>query len=197
MTKLTTNMRDTIVENALKKAGIYAKQREYAERRKLWAEKVADESVGGPDAVAILAEANKKVAKIVASLPEQLRTDVTIGPSEGWIYASFGGMRTSVREWDGTRPAKSGLMLSADHPLTIEFETLEAERKELSNRKDKLKYDVRAIISSVTTVNRLTAVWPESVELLPAVAAPKMQLPAVQIEAINAAIGLPSEETKQ
>ena len=196
MTKLTTQMRDAIVDNALKKAGVFVKEREYAERRKLWAEKVADESIGGADAVAALADANKKIAKIVKALPEALRTDPVVGPYEGSIIASFGGMRISVREWDGRRPAKSGLMLPADHPLTVEFESLEAERNRLSDRRDKLKYEVRAIVNSVTTVGRLTAVWPESVELLPPAAAPKARLPAVQIAAINAAIGLPSEETR-
>lgn len=197
MTKLTTRMRDAIVKNAIEKSGINKQRADYAERRKRWAEKVADESIGGAEAVAKLAEANKKVAKIVSTLPEHLRQDLCVGPRAGGIVVGFGGMRAHVHEWDNHRAAKSGLLLAADHPLTKEFELLEAEDKDLTSRKDKLTCDVRAMVNSVTTVKRLLDVWPEAAELLPASAAPKPQLPSVNVEHLNAIIGLPTEETPQ
>ena len=59
MTKLTVSMRDQIVGNAIDKAGITKALADlYAERR-AWAEAVADESIGGAEVVAKLAEANK------------------------------------------------------------------------------------------------------------------------------------------
>ena len=194
MTKLTVSMRDQIVGNAIDKAGITtALANLYAERR-AWAEAVADESIGGAEVVAKLAEANKKVARIVASLPEDLRAELQVGPRVGSITAAFGGRRTTVREWVDYRPAKNGLMLAADHPLTIQFEQLENRSRELEDRRTALRQEVRAAVNSCSTVNKLLTVWPEAKELLPKYAKPTTNLPAVQVDKLNAAIGLPTPE---
>lgn len=194
--KLTTWMRDAIVEKALVKAGIRKAEAEYSADRMAWAGKVADESIGGIEAVAALEAANKKVAKIVASLPEHLREEVLLGPEAGGVYAVFGGRKTMVNEWGGYRPAKN-VNLPAEHPLSVEFFALEDRRTELHKQRDDLRAEVRAAVNSVTTVGKLLAVWPEAKELLPASAASKPQLPAVKVEHLNAAIGLPTEETKE
>lgn len=197
MTKLTVAMRDAIVEKAVEKAGLKKEAIALAERRKVWAEKVADESVGGAEAVAKLNEANKKIARIMATLPKDLQEDLRAGPLTGSILAAFGGRRVYVNHWDGRRPAKDGLMLAADHPLTVEFEALETIEDDLKDRRDKLKHDVRAMVNSVTTVARLLAVWPEAKELIPTYATQPKNLPAVNIDNLNAAIGLPTEETQE
>lgn len=197
MTKLTVAMRDTIVNNAVEKAGLNKETSTLAERRKVWAEKVADESIGGPENVAKLAEANKKITRIVSGLPKDLQEDLRAGPLTGSILASFGGRRIYVNQWDGRRPAREGLMLPADHPLTVEFEALETIEADLNDRREKLKYDVRAMVNSVTTVARLLAVWPEAKELIPTYAVQPKNLPAVNVEQLNSAIGLPTEETPE
>lgn len=192
MTKLTVSMRDQIVAKAIEKAGINKAFRDYHAERKEWACAVADESVGGADAVKALAEANKKIAAAMKSLPENLRSDLRAGPLEGAVFASFGGMRCRVNEWDGYRPARSGLMLPADHPLSVQFESLELKSKELSKRKSNLESEVRAVLESVTTVGKLLSVWPEAKELIPA-QSQKASLPSVNVETLNTVIGLPSE----
>jgi hypothetical protein len=106
MTKLTVAMRDAIVNKAVEKAGLNKEAIALAERRKVWAEKVADESVGGAEAVAKLNEANKKIARIVAGLPKGLQEDLRTGPLTGSIVAAFGGRRVYVNHWDGERPAR-------------------------------------------------------------------------------------------
>ena len=88
-------------------------------------------------------------------------------------------------------------MLPADHALTIEFEALEALRKQLEDERGTLRQNVRAAVNAVTTVAKLLAVWPEAAELLPTSAAPKPQLPAVNVQVLNAAIGLPTGDTPQ
>jgi hypothetical protein len=88
-------------------------------------------------------------------------------------------------------------MLSADHPLTVEFEALGTIEADLNDRRNKLKYDVRAMVNSVTTVARLLAVWPEAKELIPTYAVQPKNLPAVNVEQLNSAIGLPTEETPE
>lgn len=191
--KLTNWIRDAIVANAVEKAGINKAYADYREERQQWACAVADESIGGADAAALLEEANKKITRIVKSLPESLQSELRAGPLEGTIFASFGGMRTRINEWPGHRPARTGMILASDHPLTIQFEKLEAREKELASKKSNLRAEVRAVVGSVTTVNKLLAVWPDAKELIPAQAVQSTNLPAVNIESLNAAIGLPSE----
>lgn len=193
MTRLTTSMREQIVDNALEKAGINKAFTEYADERRAWACAVADESIGGPEVIAKLEAANKKIAKAISELPKALQEDLRAGPLEGAIYASFGGMRCRVNEWEGYRPAKSGLMLPSSHQLSERFEALESKKKELDKRKHELKTEIRAVLDSVSTVGKLLAVWPESKELIPA-ASQKATLPSVSVESLNAAIGLPSDE---
>ena len=194
MSKLTGWMRDAIVDNAVEKAGINKAFQEYRAERSDWVCAVVDESIGGAEAVAKLETANKKIAAIVRELPEELRTELRAGPMEGTIYVSLGGMRARVNEFRGRRPGKSGLMLSSDHPLTVQFEKLEAREKELQLRKSNLRAEVRAVVDSVTTINKLLSVWPEAKELLPASANPQTKnLPSVNVESLNAAIGLPTD----
>lgn len=193
MTKLTVSLRDAIVDKAVEKAGINRAYKEYSEERKQWACAVADESLGGAAEVAKLNEANKKIAQIVKSLPDHLQENLHAGPLTGSIMVSFAGKRAYVREWDGERPAKGGLILSADHPLTVQFEQLENKERQLSEKKSNLRAEVRAVLNSVTTINRLLAVWPEAKELIPAQAA-RVNLPSVNVESLNSAIGLPSDQ---
>ena len=106
--KLTNWIRDAIVANAVEKAGINKAYADYREERQQWACAVADESIGGAEAAALLEEANKKITRIVKSLPESLQSELRAGPLEGTVFASFGGMRTRINEWPGHRPAKTG-----------------------------------------------------------------------------------------
>ena len=85
-------------------------------------------------------------------------------------------------------------MLAADHPLSVEFSQLEDERETLAKKRDDLRTEVRAAVNSCTTVAKLLRIWPEAKELLPAYATQTTNLPAVQVDKLNAAIGLPTEE---
>lgn len=190
--KLTNYIRDAVVENAMRKAGIYDQEAACKADRVVWANAVADESLGGAEAIQLLDAANKKVAKIVASLPKHLQEDVRLGPLTSSIVGTFAGCRHYINEWDGSRPAKN-VLLDAEHPLSIEFFALEARKTDLSKKRGDLRTDVRAALNSVTTVARLLKVWPEVKELLPTSAAPTTNLPAVKVEHLNAAIGLPTE----
>ena len=194
--KLTKHIRDAIVENALRKAGVYDQEAAYKADRVVWANAVADESIGGAEAMQLLDVANKKVAKIVAALPVHLQESVRLGPLTGSIVATFAGCRHYINEWDAQRPAKN-VSLAAEHPLSVAFFALENRKKDLDKKRGDLLSEVRAALNSVTTVARLLKVWPEAKELLPTSAAPAPQLPAIRVEHLNAAIGLPTEETQE
>jgi septal ring factor EnvC (AmiA/AmiB activator) len=196
MTKLTTSMRAAIVDSALEKAGVYKARAEYTAKRKAWANAVADATLGGPDALAKLEVANQKIARIVKTLPEQFQRTLRVGPLTGGVYASFGGFRTHVNEWDGERPALGSQLFAADDPLSVQFEELEREDKAISDKRETIRTQVKAALSNVNTVKQLLAAWPEAAELLPTNAAPKPTLPALCVADLNAAIGLPTGETE-
>lgn len=177
MTKLTLHIRDSIVANALAKAGVDKARAEYNAKRKAWAEAVADASLGGPEVRELLDAANKKVARIIKTLPEKLQRSMQVGPMTGGMYASFGGRRTHVNEWDNERAAVSGVLFTADDPLSIQFEQLENEDKAITEKRDAIRTQVRAALSNVNTVKQLLTAWPEAAELLPTSAAPKPQHP--------------------
>lgn len=194
MTKITVSMRDAIIDNALAKAGVNKARAEYTAKRKAWANAVADASLGGPDVLVKLEVANQKVARIIKTLPEQVQNNLQVGPMTGGIYASFGGRRTYINEWDGDRPAISHALFAADDPLSVQFEQLENEDNAIRDKRESIRTQVRAALSNVNTIKQLLAAWPEAAELLPTYAAPKPTLPAVCVADLNAAIGLPTGE---
>lgn len=196
MTKLTVSTRDAIIDNALEKAGVVKARSEYRLKRQAWATAVADASLGGPEVRAQLEAANQKVAKIIKTLPQAFQRNLQVGPLTGGIYASFGGRRTHVNEWEGERAAVSGAMFAADDPLSVQFEHLENEDKAISNKREAIRTQVRAALSNVNTIKQLLTAWPEAAELLPTYAAPKPTLPALCVADLNAAIGLPTGETQ-
>ena len=196
MTKLTVSMRDAIVDNALEKAGVVKARSEYQLKRRAWAAAVADASLGGPEVRAQLEVANQKVAKIIKTLPKSFQRNLQVGPITGGIYASFGGRRTPVNEWEGDRAAVSGVMFTAEDPLSIQFEELENEDKAISEKRQAIHTQVKAALSNVNTIKQLLTAWPEAAELLPTYAAPKPTLPALCVADLNAAIGLPTGETE-
>lgn len=194
MTKLTVSMRDAIIDNALEKAGVVKARSEYRLKRQAWATAVADASLGGPEVRAQLEVANQKIAKIVKTLPKSFQRDEQVGPITGGIYASFGGRRTYVNEWEGERAAVSGVMFAADDPLSVQFEELENEDAAIREKREAIRTQVRAALSNVNTIKQLLTAWPEAAELLPTYAAPKPTLPALCVADLNAAIGLPTGE---
>ena len=196
MTKLTVSMREAIIDNALEKSGVVKARSEYQLKRRAWATDVADASVGGPEVLAQLEAANQKVAKIVKTLPEKFQRGLQVGPMNGSIYASFGGRRTYINDWEGERPAVSSCLFAADDPLSIQFEELENEDKAIREKREAISTQVKAALSNVNTIKQLLTAWPEAAELLPTYAAPKPTLPALCVADLNAAIGLPTGETE-
>ncbi|HCL4106045.1 Nmad5 family putative nucleotide modification protein [Pseudomonas aeruginosa] len=192
--RLNTWLRDKIVEAALAKSGIVDEQSKWQAERRIWAERVADDSVGGPDVVAKAKQVEKKIDKLLATLPEPLRISDGILPTRGSLNLNAAGCKVHVNEFEGQRPCARNHTLPADHPLVIEFFQLEDWKKDIDARYADLSSQVRAMVNSVGTVGSLLKVWPEAAELIPQSAAPVSNLPALKAEELNKLIGLPTPE---
>lgn len=70
-------------------------------------------------------------------------------------------------------------------------DSLKADTRELVQAKRDLGAKVEAVITSVTTTNKLREIWPEVVELLPhASVQATVMLPAIQLDELNKELGL-------
>lgn len=192
--RLNTWLRDKIVEAALAKSGIVDELNKYKEDRRSWAERVADDSVGGPDVIAKARQIEKKIDKLLATLPEPLRAQEGILTTRGALYLNAAGCKVYVNEFEGRRPCARSHTLEAGHPLVVEFFQLEDRKKDIDTRYADLSSQVRAMVNSVGTVGSLLKVWPEAAELVPQSAAPVSNLPALKAEELNKLIGLPTPE---
>lgn len=194
MTRLTNNVRDQIVRNAIAKTTIGAETEALQQARYALAEDFRIAALGG------LEEA-QRLEQIASSIEEQLKRlpDKLVSYSEplrrsDMIYrANVGGLRINL-SLDGERLCPNGIVLEGDHPLAARFHELENQEAAIKDRCDALRLKIRAVLNSVTTVKKLLDVWPEAKELLPTqLEEARIQLPAVQTASLNAELGLPSD----
>lgn len=203
--KLTNAIKQQIVDNALTKAGIPAREEALRARRAAWAEKVRIEACGGEEAEAKLVELRDHFAELAKCVPDALMCNVEFIQTDTDIVVNVSGLR--VRVWwcgalkydDAIRPIKRRISpphhtLFADNQLTAEFHDLHNEQEAIKADRDTLTANVRGALSNITTDKRLLEAWPEASELLPKqVAISRSNLPAVRVDELNAMIGLPTE----
>ena len=193
-TRLNTTLRDKIVANALAKAGITKDRQELQTARYAWADELRLTALGTTDEV--LAKLSAKVKKAWESIPSSARRSYNDPVyTREYIYVNLGGLSACVHFRERAPAPTDTPVFEADHAITIRFHELENAARDLDDRTDALKTQVRAVVNSVSTVKQLLNVWPEAKELLPAtVEESKSKLPAVQVETLNTLIGLPTEE---
>lgn len=193
-TRLNTNLRDKIVANALTKAGITKQRQELNEARYAWADELRLAALGTTDeALTKLAAKVKKAHEAIPEIARRAYNDPCC--IREYVYANLGGLKMCVHFRQKSYAPTEQPTFDADHPLTTRFHELENAGKDIEDRAEALKVQVRAVVNSVSTVKQLLNVWPEAKELLPAtVEESKSKLPAVRVENLNAMIGLPTEE---
>lgn len=199
-TRLNTNLRARIIENALTKAGIDAEQAAIDADTRTWTEELRVQLNGATDAVLIAAE--KKALKAVAELPKHMMgSEPTLLYRNSYLNVNLAGanLQPDLRNAEGQREKRiipyTRRPVLADDPLVQRFYDLEARKTALSDKRTTLRAQVKAAIASVTTVKRLLMIWPESKELLPAnLEEARVNLPALAAADLNKLIGLPTEE---
>ncbi|EJM1547273.1 hypothetical protein NNW71_005135, partial [Salmonella enterica] len=170
-----------------------------------WAERVRLKAIGGPEAEAEILKAEKKIAALIAKLPEELRTDNMIIRTRADIYLNLAGSRVCAYFNGNYKGYESGspehickvtpyeYTLLADDPLVTEFYGFDALYREIKSDEADIRQNVTAALDKARTVKRLLEQWPEAKELLPAENATVPLPPAIRREALNEMIGLPSE----
>lgn len=199
MARLNMKIREAIVVNAVKASNYDAQIASLVKDRIVWVEKVR---LGGmPNGLADSLDATYQAAlKLLEGTPEQYlsisRTrhyHMSVNVAGHQIRAYFSGHfgdRKCLK--NVTKCAPYNVTLLANDPLVGQFAQLEKRAAKAKAYREGIRHHVRAMVASVTTVEKLIAAWPEAAELIPkeeAVAAP---FPALRIDDLNAMIGLPS-----
>ena len=196
MTKMTQSLRDDIVHKACEKAGIIKRGADLHNRRAAWAEAIRIDSLGGKSEE--LEKLQARFMKILKDVPEEFRGCGELVYTRSYLMLNCAGMRIRVNEWEGCKPAKREHVITADHPLAVEFEKIIAEEASLEKDRDTLRSQVKAAVAGFTTVAKLLKAWPEARELLPSkMDEAKPQLPAVQVADLNKLVGLPSDQQSE
>ncbi|ECY1035006.1 hypothetical protein F6532_12585 [Salmonella enterica] len=202
---LNKSIKEKIVDNALAKAGIPQRKKALRAARADWAERVRLAAIGGPETEAEVLKTEKKIAALIAKLPEELRTKHTFVRYDSDIYLNLAGSRVSAYFNGNYRGYESGspehtrkiapyeYTLLADDPLVTEFYGFDALYREIKSDEADIRQNVTAALDKARTVKRLLEQWPEAKELLPAENAIVPLPPAIRREALNEMIGLPSE----
>ncbi|EHW1390728.1 hypothetical protein K1J91_004222 [Salmonella enterica] len=202
---LNKAVKEIIVDNALAKAGIPQRKKALRAARVDWAERVRLKAIGGPEAEAEVLKTEKKIAALIAKLPEELRTDNMIIRTRADIYLNLAGSRVCAYFNGNYKGYESGspehickvtpyeYTLLADDPLVTEFYGFDALYREIKSDEADIRQNVTAALDKARTVKRLLEQWPEAKELLPAENATVPLPPAIRREALNEMIGLPSE----
>ena len=199
MTRLTNNLRDKIVANAMAKTPLAAEKATLQQDKYTLAEAFRIASLGGPEEAARLQRVNAKLEKEIAAIPDALRnTFMPMRHDYEMERMNLGGLRVSLLYAAGTadrRICPTGAVFEGDHPLVLQFHELTNREAAIEKRSSDLRIQVNAVLDSCTTVKKLLDVWPEAKELLPTyVEEARPQLPAVQTAELNALIGLPTPE---
>lgn len=202
---LNKSIKEKIVDNALAKAGIPQRKKALRAARADWAERVRLAAIGGPEAESEVLKTEKKIAALIAKLPEGMRTNSTLVRKDHDIYLNLAGSRVSAYFNGNYRGYESGspehickvtpyeYTLLADDPLVTEFYGFDALYREIKSDEADIRQNVTAALDKARTVKRLLEQWPEAKELLPAENATVPLPPAIRREALNEMIGLPSE----
>ncbi|EDT2312349.1 hypothetical protein GSO54_004729 [Salmonella enterica] len=202
-------IKEKIIDNALAKAGIPQRKKALRAARIDWAERVRLKAIGGPEAEAEVLKTEKKIAALIAKVPEELRTDNMVISTRVDIYLNLAGSRVCAYFNGNYKGYESGspehirkiapyeYTLLADDPLVTEFYSFDALYREIKSDETDIRQNVTAALNKARTVKRLLEQWPEAKELLPAEDAVVPLPPAIRREALNEMIGLPSESSQE
>lgn len=198
--RLNKSHKQEIASKARALSPIHKQIGEVLKERKLLAEKIRVESLGGAEKATKYQNIADKIIKLREDLPESL-----LSHSQGVTMNSSIFVRTDNQYYSRRHLMlpKTSVVSGECYDMTTQSKYLpallesiekeEAFKKELSE----LYENVYASISSITTVKKLLDQWEEAIELLPEeLKQPKIQLPALQTNKLNKLIGLPIKKEK-
>ncbi|MGL5328210.1 MAG: Nmad5 family putative nucleotide modification protein [Peptostreptococcaceae bacterium] len=202
MTRLTKALREKIVTAATAKA-VGDRPSNLTTVRDQWIKDACEYSL---TSAGTSSEEVKKVVKkmraLYESIPQGIRGSFASPVSyDSYPYFNVAGMAIDLRTSDNEKllcaanGSYSRIAIPADHELVKRFTEWQVEESRIKEIEDTVRVNVLAMVSSVTTVEKLVKQWPEVVELLPADSDRQVvALPTVKVDQLNAMIGIPSGE---
>lgn len=207
MTRLTNELRDAIIENALEKSGIKEEFTWLQAERADWINRVRIHGLGGIEKERELRKLRLEIKKLWSLIPEHVRKSINFGfLNDTYMYANIGGCSTRLH-FSGFDSRDRFLnkghscyeiysdrtVVKGDDDLAIEFANIECKQKDLNRKYDEIKTNVKAVVYKCGTIKKLIELWPESIELIPEERVEqKKQLPALNTSDLNNMIGLPT-----
>ena len=196
--RLNKSHKEEIARKARALSPIHKQIEELLEERKLLAEKIRIESLGGAEKALKYEKIADKILKLREDLPENL-----LSHSQGVTMNNSIFVRTDNQYYSRRHLMlpKTAVVSGECYDMTTKSKYLPAllesiDKEEAFNKElAELYENVYASISSITTVKKLLEQWPEVIELLPSeLKQPKIQLPALQANKLNKLIGLPTSK---
>lgn len=198
MTRLTNEIRDKIINNAVTKA---IGDRETVQLKALgekFSQKLVETACG--ENYETLQKIDQEIQKIIEKIPERFKQyeDVSHVNKDRAVRLNLAGQSVDwFFEDEKIFPYTSyrdRYVIPQGHELLKLMDDYRSEEKAIDDIKSNVRENVKALVYSVTTVKKLLEVWPESLELIPTdVAKPVVNLPSIKIEQLNALIGVPSD----
>lgn len=207
-TRLNTELRNKIVENAVAKSEVPKLKDAYATGLKKWIDDVWLLAIGGKKVLAKLEKVAELEAKIRADFPKEMHSRDRLLRRDYDLFLNLAGMNlrlyfcgglVAVNGYDGAkhyRYTPSEFVIEGGHPLHQKFLNLEAGRQTYEDAEAAIRGNVRSAVNSVSTVEKLVELWPEAAELLPAETAKPCTALAVQPAELNTMIGLPTPKKR-
>ena len=195
--RLTNKIKESIVQAAIKKAGLHDRELQLKPRYAAFAEKVRL-SVVTDEQLKLISQCTELLKKVDDSL---LITNYLFRKEE-YLFLNAAGTRRRFW-WCGSQTHSNAVssekrispyeaILKADSALMIELNSIDADEEAIKKEKEHLIASLYAVLDSVTTDKKLYEVWPEAVYFVPtAERAATQNLPALHINELNKVIGLP------
>lgn len=200
MSKLNKTIREAIVQNALKAAGVIDREEALVARRAKLADDVRLFAIGGEVCEQDL---KRRVEQIKTLEADGIRVTISERKDDE-IYCNFQGRSINLN-FSGankrcspyvykpfvTSNGSNRVVITGDNPLNAEFDAIELEQKTVSDLRTHITAEVTAMVNSVTTIKKLLSVWPESKDLLPPDEQVQSTALVADVNKLNTMIGLP------
>lgn len=209
MSQLTKQIKETILNKALEKAGVFRREEALIERRAKLAEDVRLFAIGGKSVEEEVIAKMKKIETYIKKNSHDLILFNWLGMKgkDDEVYANFAGRSVNlsfngqrdrcgkiVYKYLVTSRPSNRVAITPENPLNDEFDAIELEQKTIDDLRLQIKLEANAILNSVTTIKKLIEVWPECKELIPEDEQSQSTALVANVSKLNTMIGLPSEE---
>lgn len=209
MTRLNKSIREDIINNAIAASGVNTRQEALITRRAKLADDVRLFAIGGAERDAELNATYDKAVKYANTNSVEGFIDIEVSHSTSSrinvnfagraIDLYFTGKEKHCYSDNVSKPYvntgyRNRVAITADNPLNDEFDAISKEQRSIDDLSTQVKYEVTAMVNSVTTTKKLLELWPEAKDLLPNEEKSQSTAIVADVNKLNVMLGLPKDE---